>query len=57
MGGPNIVFSILAIIVGVGVICYVLFRKPKAAAKLPVSEIVLGEDDIKEEPAEGEKAE
>lgn len=57
MGGPTIVFSIAAIAIGVGVICYVLLRTPKTAAKLPISEIVIGDDDREESATEEQKEE
>lgn len=50
MGGPTIALCIVGIVIGVAVICYVLFRTPKAPANLPVSEIVLGDEE--EAPAE-----
>ena len=45
MGGPTTVFCILGIAIGVAVICYVLFRKPTASSKLPMSEIVIGDEE------------
>lgn len=45
MGGPTIALCIVGIVIGVAVICYVLFRTPKAPANLPVSEIVLGDEE------------
>lgn len=57
MGGPTVIFSIAAIAIGVGIICYVLLRKPKTAAKLPISEIVMGDDDNGEEATEEKKEE
>ncbi len=57
MGGPTVIFSIAAIAIGVGIICYVLLRKPKTAAKLPISEIVIGESDNEESAPEEKKEE
>jgi hypothetical protein len=57
MGGPTVIFSIAAIAIGVGIICYVLLRKPKTAAKLPISEIVIGESDNEESATEEKKEE
>ena len=45
MGGPTVAFCIVGIVIGVAVICYVLFRTPKAPAKLPTSDIVLGDEE------------
>lgn len=55
MGGPTIALCIGGIVIGVAVICYVLFRTPKAPANLPVSEIVLGDEE--EAPADAADAE
>lgn len=55
MGGPTIALCIAGIVIGVAVICYVLFRTPKAPANLPVSEIVLGDEE--EAPVETVEAE
>ena len=55
MGGPTIALCIGGIVIGVAVICYVLFRTPKAPANLPVSEIVLGDEE--EAPVEAADAE
>ena len=55
MGGPTTVLCILGIAIGVAVICYVLFRTPKAPTKLPISDIVMGNEE--EAPAEKAEAE
>ena len=55
MGGPTIALCIAGIVIGVAVICYVLFRTPKAPANLPVSEIVFGDEE--EAPVETVEAE
>ena len=54
MGSPTTVFCILGIAIGVAVICYVLFRKPTASSKLPMSEIVIGEEEDPKETADTE---
>ena len=45
MDGPTTLLCIAGIVIGVAVICYVLFRTPKAAAKLPMSEIMIGDEE------------
>ena len=51
----TIFLCIAGIAVGVAVICYVLLRTPKAPASLPVSEIVLGDEEPDEEPTPKEE--
>ena len=58
MDGPTTLLCIAGIVIGVAVICYVLFRTPKAAAKLPMSEIMIGDEEAPSEKtadAEDEK--
>lgn len=40
----TVILCIAGIALGVGVICYVLLRTPKAPAALPTSDIVLGDE-------------
>ena len=51
----TIVLCVGGIAVGVAVICYVLLRTPKAPAKLPVSDIVIGDEVQDKEPTAEEE--
>ena len=56
MDFPTTLLCIAGIAIGVAVICYVLLRTPKNPAKLPISDIVIGDEaEEKETPATEEE--